>query len=64
MEVKVLARVNHNGKDYGHGDIIKRIKEEDAKRLIDLEVAEELDTTSSEAEEIGEISEEVAKKNE
>lgn len=65
MEVKVIEKINHNGKDYAPGDVIKKIKAEDAQRLIELEVAEELIDSSSDASPEDEdfISEEEAKKN-
>jgi len=44
MDVKIKGNVKHNGKQYGPGDELKRIKEEEGQRLIHLSVAEEIQT--------------------
>lgn len=37
--IKLLEKVRHNEQSYEIGDIIHKIKENDAKQLVDLEVA-------------------------
>lgn len=40
MDIKALANIKHNGKWYGPGDGIKKVKKEDGERLVVLGVAE------------------------
>ncbi|XKH51320.1 hypothetical protein LG275_03745 [Chryseomicrobium palamuruense] len=42
MKVKTRGHVKHNGKWYKDGETIAAIKKEDAERLIQLGVAEEI----------------------
>jgi hypothetical protein len=40
MSLKVIGNVKHDGEQYKPGDEIKKIKKEEANRLIDLGVVE------------------------
>ena len=42
MKVKLRGYVKHNGKWYNDGETIGNIKKEDGERLIELGVAEEI----------------------
>lgn len=42
MAYKTLGKIRHNGKDYKIGEDISGLKKEEAKRLIDLKVLEEV----------------------
>lgn len=42
MAYKALGNIRHSGKNYKKGDEIPGLKKEEAKRLIDLEVLEEV----------------------
>ncbi|MCU9614087.1 hypothetical protein OEV98_11000 [Caldibacillus lycopersici] len=42
MDLKVKGHVKHNGKWYKPGQELKKIKNEDGNRLVDLDAAEEI----------------------
>ncbi|KMT23003.1 hypothetical protein [Clostridium cylindrosporum] len=46
MDIKVLDNINHNGKSYKPGDIMRKVTKKDAERLINLGAAEETEETS------------------
>lgn len=44
MDVKITGNVKHNGKHYEPGDVLKKVNEVDAERLINLGVAEKVES--------------------
>lgn len=43
MELKAKTNIKHNGKWYQPGEVIKKVKKEDGERLVDMDVAEEIE---------------------
>lgn len=50
MAYKALGKIRHNGKEYKIGDDVTGLKKEEAKRLIDLKVLEEVSAKEAKSE--------------
>lgn len=48
MDIRALRKIRHDGKLYCHGESIKKVKKEDAERLISMGAAEELQEKQNE----------------
>lgn len=64
MDIKVLDNINHNGKSYKQGEIMRRVAKKDAERLINLGAAEETEETSDVLDEYDDLEDEdISEKN-